>query len=89
MAIKHGMWSGKFAFVLFNNYDCGCHGPLGKGPLMSKFVNMIMTSEVSRMKVSENIYFYDFGTFQIRFAVTILLWFGFTLMILIWFQLRF
>ena len=49
----------------------------------------IMTSEVSRMKVSENSFFYDFDTFQIRFAVTILLWFGFALMILIWFQLRF
>ena len=61
-----------------------CRATASAGPETS-----VMTSEVSRMKVSENSFSYDFDTFQIRFAVTILLWFGFALMILIWFQLRF
>ena len=52
------------------------------------FVSRVMRSEVSRMKVFENI-FYDFDTFQICFFVMICLWFGFAVMILILFQFWF
>ena len=51
--------------------------------------SVINTSEVSRMKVFENNFLYDFDTFQIWFVVMICLWLGFAFMILIWFQLWF
>ena len=57
--------------------------------LRKKCTHRLTTSEVSRMKVFENIFFNDFDTFQIWFVVMICLWLGFAVMILIWFQLWF
>ena len=43
----------------------------------------VITSEVSRMTVFQNNYFYDFDTFQIGFVVLNCFWRGFAVMMLI------
>ena len=70
-----------YTFILYAQGLRPCHG-------RSK-IDSIITSEVSRMEVFQNMFFYVFDMIQIWFVVLICFWPGFAVMILIRFPIWF